>query len=529
MSVLSGMQRRVWQRVAKALAPYFGGGLDALAGQQVEHGYGEAGVADADFVTTLTRQWRMSRNRQERHEIRRRMGAECALISKALDVIADVATAPEDEGDARDVFLVHCQDTRIQDEVEMLCQAINLRERSNGLARRLAQYGNEMREPVLDAAGGRVARYKLLPEHQMWRRLDAQGLPQDPPWEQRAYYKADGSGIPFAEWQVIHYTYPMDPDEIYGRGILDCEREYMALAAMEDDMRLARKTRAMDRLVHRVPVSKEKGREEIEMEVRRYAERLNRRRVLSASYGSSSRDNPTSVNEDFYVPYFGKDYPDVGVELLTPQNVQLQNIRDVEYHRSLVLARLGVPMRYLNLGGAEAARAAIGSGNISYEDLQFARTIRGMQKSLAFGHNIVITLHLILRGYDPIKNPVSLGFPVISTSDAALNAEIEHKRAQSLQIIGQFLEVPAAMVADHYIGLTEDEKERWLGNVADQLRAAAAESGTAKARHLEEIASAVLVMAQSELRKAENGNGDLRVPAVSGLYGGGYPGPDRGD
>jgi len=524
MRLISAIQQRIGQRLAKALSPYFGPTVDQLAGVPAELGAGEVGLLDADLISTLTRPWRMSRNRQERHAIRQRMADESALIGKALDVIADVATAPEDEGDARNAFLVRCEEDRITEEVELLCDAIKLRESSNGIARRLATHGNEMREPVLDPAGGRVVRYKLLPEHQIWRRLDDRGLPQDPPWEQRPYYKQDGSGIPFAEWQVVQYTYPIDPDEAYGRGILGCEREYMRLAAMEDDMVQARRQRAMDRMVHRVPVTEKMGRDDQEAAVKRYADKLMRRRVLSATQGTSTRDNPTEVTQDFYVPYVGKDYPDAGPKLLTPANVQLQVIRDVEYHRGIVLARLGVPMRYLNLGGAEAARAAIGSGNISYEDIQFARTIRGMQKSLAYGHNIVITLHLILRGYDPIKNPVALEFPVISTADAKQNAEIEYMRAQTLQIIANFLQVPLEMVADHYMGLTEDEKERWLGDLGEQWAGAAEEQLGRRAQSLQGILEAVLVLANKEL-EGDGGNAEAREPAPSGAGSYNYPGP----
>jgi len=283
----------------------------------------------------------------------------------------------------------------------------------------------------------------------------------------------------------------------------------------------------MDRMVHRVPVSDRMDRDQQEAAVKRYAEKLTRRRVLSATQGTSTRDNPTSVTQDFYVPYMGKDYPDSGPTLLTPANVQLQVIRDVEYHRATLLARLGVPMRYLNLGGAEAVRAALGSGGISYEDIQFARTIRGMQKSLAYGHNIVITLHLILRGYDPIKEPVSLEFPVISTADAAQNADIELKRAQTLQIIANFLQVPLEMVADHYMGLTEDEKERWLGDLGEQLAGAAEERLGRRAKSLQEIAAGVLVMADKivEETAVDGDSREAREPALSSAGRPNYPGP----
>lgn len=496
MGFLNTIQNAIAKRLARS-APA-DAVPDFLALPASGQGAGEAGMLDADISSQYTKQWQLSRHRNERHEIRVRMDTQYALISKALDVTADVATAPEEEGDAAEAFTLQCEDDPTLAEAERLCTTIQLKERSWSMARRLAQFGNEMREVVLDASGSRVVRYKLLPEHQMWKRFDQYGNPKDPPWEQRTYYIPDGSGIGFALWQIVHYSYPGDTDEDYGRGILDCEREWMRLQGIEDDMVLARRQRAYDRIVHMIPVKDGQGRDEQEQTVKRYQERLTRRRTLDAMNGTSSRDNPNSVTQDFYVPYAGAAYPDAGPRMLESKNTQLTNIRDVEYLRGTVLARLGVPMRYLNLGGSEAAKATLGNGSINYEDIQFARTIRGLQKALANGHQQVITLHLILRGLNPIEHPVSLQFPVISTSDAKMHADMELTRAQALTQIAAQIQVPAEMVIDHYMGLTTAEKERWFGDLQESIRAQAAD-GLTRTRNLQEIAASILTMAHKEM------------------------------
>lgn len=557
MGTLSNLQRSVAQRLARLISPHLSPEQVAAQTMRGELGMGEVGVPDADLTSVLVNQWRLSRDREERHQIRVRMDRD-ELISKALDVIADVATAPDDEGDARATFDLECGDEQALEEAERMVELIDLRKHSWGIVRRMSKYGNEMREPVLDASGSRVVRLKLLPEQQMWKRMTPGGLPAEPPWEQRPYHKADGSGLAFAAWQVIHYSHPDDEENVYGTGLLDFERTFMRLQSMEDDMVLARKTRAYDKLKHRVPVAANASRDDQNLAVKNYIDRLNRRRVLSALDGSSSRDNSPSVIQDYYVAYPGAEYPNAGPELMSPTNLQLQNIRDIEYFRALKLARLSVPMRYLNLGGAEAVRAAIGNGNISYEDIQFARTVRQIQREAADGHKRLIDLHLILRGFNPVENPVGISFPVISTSDAQQKATIDKTRAETLAIISGFLQVPAEMVVDYYMGLTAAEKERWFGDMAEviaqmaaqaqaQAKVQAAEDAKARlaqanaaqqnaapatesdrTKRLEEIASSVLLMAQREVEELGDDEGhELAAGAGTGRHphGDQYPGP----
>jgi len=371
-------------------------------------------------------------------------------------------------------------------------------------------------------------RYKLLPEEQIWRRLDEFGNPLDPPWEQRSAWQSEGAGIGLREWQVVHYAHRADERAIYGRGILDCERDWQRLQDIEDSMVSARLLRGYDRNVHYIPVSESAGQAEIQKAIEDYKRAWRKRRVLSAEDGVTQRDNPGSVHQDAFVPVpIGMEVAKLGIENISPQNVQLQNIRDVEYLRARVLARLGVPMRYLNMGGGEAVRAALGEGGISQEDIQFARTVRQIQKVLREGHSRPLSLHLILRGYNPIEKPVALKFPVISTADASRNADVDLKRAQALQIVSQLLSLPAEMVVDHYMRLSAQEKERWFGEQMEKLQAAVTVKAAAlpAPENLERIAASVLVMAQEHLHGNGNSRAGVAGADLRDLHA--YPAPTR--
>jgi hypothetical protein len=451
----------------------------------------------------LGRTWEVARDRQARHAIRDRMDTS-ALISKALDVIADVATAPEDdETDARSSFEISCEDTGTLEAAERIAKALKLKEVSWGIARRCAQFGNEMRELVPDAAERHIARYKLLPEQEMWYRTDAFGLPVMPqPWEQRAYYQPEGDGIPFYEWQIVHYKYG-DEDSTYGVGILQCEREWEQLTALQESMVFGRLKRSPSRLLHLIPVDPGKGAPEIRRTLQKYKQDYTRSRLLNDTIGTISRDRPTQGPDDIFMPYYGEAWKGAGVTQLDPSNTQLTNIRDVEYHRAMVLARLGVPVRYLNMGGAEAVRASLGSGGIAHEDRQFARTIRRLQSVLAEGHHRVLLFGLILEGENPVAHPVEIGFPVISTEDALANAKVEKTRAETMAIISKELDLPPSFVHDRYLRLSAEEKDAFEQEIqlALQRKTQGDPDPLRNTEHLREIAAATLVMAEETARR----------------------------
>jgi hypothetical protein len=459
----------------------------AIVGAPADLGAGEAGMLNADLMSMSVQQYRVSKDRAERHAIRTRMDDEDGVISKALDVTADTAFSPEEDADdADETFELESDGTTegdaILEEAERLCEQLHLQQETWGTARQVLQFGNRMCEIVLDPSGTRVVRLKSLPEEQLYIRRDVYGNPQDPPWEQRSYYQQDGAGIGFAEWQIVHYLHRPDNAGLYGRGVLDCERDWMRLQALEDGMVQIRLHRAGDKLIHYIPVDKAKGATEVQAQVNAYRESLRKKRTLSALSGTQRRDSPTSVTDDFFVPVpYGETLSKVGIEPYAPQNYQIQQIRDVEYMRARVLARIGVPMRYLQIGGTEGARASLGEGGISQEDVAFARTCRKLQADVRTGHMKPITIHLMLRGMNPIDHPLTMKFPVISTSDEKRKADTDNVRAQTAKIISDLVGIPPEILLDRYVKASPDEREAWLKASAEILADRAAKAAAATA------------------------------------------------
>ncbi len=530
---MAGLVDNLLTRIAARLRPYLGAEGSPLEAPSPE------GLPATDPLGPLNyagdaKRWQVAADRKKRHEYRVRMDREDPVVARALDVLADVATAPEEEGDAGESFSVTCENARVQEEALRTVEALHLQKEAWRCARLLAKFGNAPYELIPDPSGTRLVRAKGLPEHEIWRRLDRYGnpLPYDPatksaPWEQREQWRREGEGVLFEEWQIAFASFRPDDEGIYGRGVLDCERDWQRLQDIEDAMVRARQLRAYDRLLHKVPVSMAQGPDSARKALNDYARDWQQKRVLSSTDGVLRRSNPTSVEQDLFLPVpimkTGESLGgDPGIDLLSPQNAQLNNIVDVQYMRARLLCALIVPMRYLNMGGAEAVRSAIGEGGISQEDVQFARTVRALQAAVKEAFIRALFLDLILRGLNPIQNPLSLSFPTISTADALRQANIENQRAQALKLFGEFLEMPEEMVVDYYMGLTASEKERWFGANLEKLQKKVAPppppvvvappapvppeakpKPTGEA--LEEIAASVLVMARAYAEGGGNG------------------------
>jgi len=520
----------IGRRLAAVLEPHLPGLAAEIDPTDVSDSYAGEGLLRLSQAGGASQAWQVGRTRNEKHRLHQRMSEESALISKALDVTADVATAPEDDADdARSSFEVDCEDGRTQAAAERIVESLNLKATAWGISRRIIQHGNEMREVVLDSNASDVVRYKQLPEDQMWLIKDEFGVPRQPaPWEQRLYYQPPGSGIPFLAWQIVHYKYG-DEDATYGTGILQCEREWMQLLALESSMVIGRLQRSPSKLLHLIPVDYRRGAGEVAGTIRAYRDSYLRHKALSATLGTTSMDSPPGAGDDIFFPHYGKEWEGAGVTAIDPSNTQLSNLRDVEYHRSQLLARLGVPIRYLNMGGAEAVRASMGSGGISHEDRQFARTIRRIQSVIAEGNTRVVNFGLILQGLNPVQYPVTLRFAVISTEDALLAAQVEKTRAETLAIVAKSLDLPAEFVKDRYLQLSADEKEQFEEEVFEGVRRqAVGENPFAETRHLKEIAASVLVMAESIASQYGDGVHLHQVPdplrvARSGAFGADYP------
>lgn len=530
--ILQRAKLAIGRKLAQVLEPHLPGLAKEIDPAPEAAGFAGEGLMHMSAASQAGLAWQVSRKRHEKHRLHERMSDESALISKALDVIADVATAPEDDADdARSSFEVVCEDPTTAEAAERIVNSLGMKARAWGTSRRIVQFGNEMREVVVDSAGADIVRIKLLPEDQLWLIKDAFGVPRQPfPWEQRTYFQPEGHGIPFAAWQIVHYKFG-DEDATYGKGILQCEREWMQLQALENSMVIGRLFRSPSKLLHKIPVDQSRGLPEVVQTVKAYKDQYLREKLLSQTYGTVSRDAPPGAGSDIFFPYYGKEWEGAGVTPIDPSNTQLTNLRDVEYHRGNLLARLGVPTRYLNLGGVEAARASLGSGGIPHEDRQFARTLRRVQSVVAEGDTRIVNLGLILEGQNPVQHPVTLSFAVISTEDALLAARVEKTRAETLAIVAKTLDLPPDFVKDRYLRLSPDEQAHFEGEVFEGIRRKAIGDDPIRGtRHLAEIAASVLVMAEETVR--EHG-GSLHLRPVPGhnerggreAIGAGYPGP----
>ncbi len=114
-------------------------------------------------------------------------------------------------------------------------------------------------------------------------------------------------------------------------------------------------------------------------------------------------------------------------------------------------------------------------GGLSAEDIQFARTLRQVQAVLRHGLVKLATYALAMQGYSADDLGISVVLPKISTEDVLKDAKIQFTEAQAAEIFSNILkdrESPWELVAEKYMGLSEDEKgvlSKWV-KVREQER-----------------------------------------------------------
>lgn len=481
-------------------------------------------LAQVDAVRGAALLWRQVQDRCQRHALYDRMDDEDEFVEEALDAFADVATTPTEDGaDARRSFEIvvkssgnDAQDKEAQQTLEDCAARVGLRERQWEYGRDVEKYGNVFAENVVGNVGGQmmVVRLKDLPEETLWPRRDEFGRPLSPAWEQRTLYTQEGKGVLMDSWQITHWVRG-GGKTVFGRSLMHSARHnWTRLQLLEDSMAVARLVRAYQKLAHYIPVADTATQDEIRNRVENY-----KRQMTLRSTGNSTAESldgvadPLAVMTDFYFGVDSKSRPKLGVESVDPNNPQLQNLRDMEYARARLLAKLEVPMRFLNLGGSEAAKGSLSDGGLSREEEQFLRKCRRLQSILAEGDSRILNLDLILHGVNPLEVDYEIIFPLLSMNDAERQSVILQRRMQALSLLSASLagNLPLDYVLDEYLKLTPEEKERWFNTQQERFVAktvAAIKEGRTDRgfiRSLEEMAESLESLVAME--EAARGNG----------------------
>lgn len=384
------------------------------------------------------------------------------LISTALDIIADCSTGYEDTAVDSFEWLMD----RSSDQAKGALQILNEMKRRLDLGsecwqivRGFVRNGEEFREVVWDE-DGIARRLKHLPSYQVYPVTDGFGNHQ-PGYQQRLDGAQYGKPIDFPEWAIIPFVYGAKRGW-QGTGLMmPARRTWKRLVKMEDGMALARLIRAYDKYLHKVPVKPDWDLDHCLRAITEHKKQMTKRLGLDENNNLFVRERPFEVQTDIYIPDDGSGRG--GVELLSVQNQQLMNIDDVLYHQALLMARLKVPSKYLNLVRKSGALTDAG---LSAEDIQFARTLRQVQAVLRTGLLRLAHYALAFQGYDSDELGVGINLPKISTDDQYQDAKIKFTLAQAADLFSQVLGgLPPELLAEKFMGLDDSEQEvlmQWI-------------------------------------------------------------------
>lgn len=442
-----------------------------------QHSTTEVGASDASYTSFNHPLWRIQTDRKSVYHDLREMDMNDPLIASALDIHADCCVGYEDPKKDGFEWLMDVKNEAAMKVLQDLKTRLQLGSEVWQIVRGFVRNGEEFREVVVDPDTGLIVRFKHLPAYQITPNMDVYGNKQ-PGWQQRLDNGSYTKPITFEEWQIIPFVYGARRGW-FGTGLMmPARRTWKRLTKLEDGMVLARLVRAYDRYLHRVPVKSDWDSRRQQEAVVLYKKNMTVRKGMDQDGVVFERDNPFAVPTDIYIPDDGTERG--GIESLQAQNIQLQHIDDVKHHQELLLSRLKVPRKFLNIGSGKTG--ALMDGGLEAEDIQFARTLRQEQAVLRSGLMRLASLALMLQGFNSEELGLRIDLPMISTSDMLTNAKVQLAAAQTAVFFGTALQgLPPELIADHFMkGLSEEERQNLIKFVAEQDAKAEAEAKAAQ-------------------------------------------------
>lgn len=403
------------------------------------------GMVDTSLVGWLGRYFSLSYERTKVHKDMHKMDKNCEITKFALNTIASRALGMEDP--TLEAFTVTVQAQPDQNgneidssmvsvaqwEISQLIERLHLQSESWQILRRAVKYGNEFRELVFDPVSRNYVGFQLLPEQTVWPNIDDKGR-RVPGYKQIAEsMNASDQSVDFAEHEIVHFAFG-EIDGYLGSPLMDCARKnWKRLQLAEDSTAGARLMRAFMKLVHRVPVRGDWSRTDQKAAIDQYKEQMTKRAVFQQDLSSlESETFPTTVATDLYIPDDGSKRG--GVEMLDPENSQLQNINDIKYFVDKLITATHVPKRYFPFEGSVPK---LSEGGGSAEDKNFACVLVMCQNILKQGFSQLFDRQLIRKGIDPSRFRYVYRMADINTTDQLRLAQTQLALAKAFDLLAK--------------------------------------------------------------------------------------------
>ena len=430
-----GLINQAATRIAAATRALVRGVGSAVAGK---------GLSDADFLSWWGKQYTVSYERTQVHKDMHRMDCDDGVITYALNTIASRALGLS-EDPTIDSFTVLLQTEeqldssevpeetlkRAQWEVKRLVARLGLQTDAWQIVRGFVKFGNVFREVLIDEAQKLIVALKPLPEQTIWPNKDARGN-KLPGYIQRPENMPSGtSEIVFQEYEILQFPFG-EIDGYLGTPLMKSSRkDWKRLHLALDYTGVARIIRAFVKLVHRVPVSSDWSTEQKKSAIEEYKRGMTKRPLFDSDTDSLTHEPwPQSVASDMFIAEDGTKRG--GVEMLDPENAQLQNINDIMHFMDRIICATHVPKRYFPF---DSGAPKLSEGGGQAEDKNFACLLVICQNILKQGLADLFDRQLVLAGINPAQIRYVFRMADINTTDQLRSAQTQLALAKVMDMM----------------------------------------------------------------------------------------------
>lgn len=311
-----------------------------------------------------------------------------AIISSALDIMADESTLKNDQGN---VLTIQTDNENIRKILHNLFYDIlNIEYNLWPWVRNLCKYGDcFLFLDIKDEIG--ITNVVPFSPYEVQR--DEGSDPEHVYLTKFIYEGPLGKGE-FQNYEIAHFRLLGDTNFLpYGKSILENARKlYKQLVLMEDAMLIHRIMRAPEKRVFKIDIGNLPP-SEVDQYIANIINQMKKVPVVNEQTGQYNlKFNMQNMMEDYYLPQRGGQS---GTSIDTLPGLQYQAIEDVEYLKSKMFAALKVPKAYLGFDESLEGKATLAT-----LDIRFARTIERIQRIIVSELTKIAIVHLYAQGYE---------------------------------------------------------------------------------------------------------------------------------
>lgn len=414
-------------------------------------------AADGFFMSQYGAQSEQDNTRHARYKDYDKMDVESVELSRALTVTKYNTFAGGLSGE--ESYTVESESEEVVNITKDVDDRTDMREELPGICRSMLKYGDDFEEIVIDAVNRLVVRLNWLNQKYMYRHEDEyRRLRSDAAFTMRG--EDNTVNIKFAPWQVVHLRHDHQRGDLYGRSFWHTSRyPFRMKHPMENSLVVARVVRAPRRYAYFIPVPENADEYEVQEILEQAKSKLKRKSMVDSSTGKvSTRIAPMGDDNDIFLPTTKDVKPDV--RQLEGADVG-GNMQDIEYFQNKEIMSTGVPKSYLGLERDVNAKATL-----SWEDIEYARQIRGIQSEIAWFQRRVYNIQFYLSGFEISNDLYTVTYPPISFINEEMRMRVMRTQWE-IAALAKGLGVPLRWVLKEIIYLSDDKVEEIMLDVED--------------------------------------------------------------